>query len=141
VILEPLKAPRESARAIGLTISGQIRCDDLSQCLNIAAKDSCWLTNFPLLKKVEVVWWLLLLTMAKLKLSLLYKIILWAIAHVLGHSTTTFHGTKALGELCEPLRTHDDLEGRNHGSRSERSVPFPGSCITNLSSFSSEQWH
>jgi hypothetical protein len=46
--IEPLKTHKE--QALGLTITSQISCDDLGQC--VAAGDGCF-ANFVALKKVE----------------------------------------------------------------------------------------
>ena len=102
----------ENQHALGLTISSQIFCDNTSQCINIAAKDSCWLANFFLLKKVELAF----PGHGETEALLLYH-------PPMGYSTctlsptTTFHGTKTLGALCEPLLMM--ILKSNHGSRSE----------------------
>lgn len=105
----------ENQHALGLTNSGQIFCDDSSQCINIAAKDSSWLANFFLLKKVELAF--PFLCMGKHKLLICYYTILWAIAHVLCHPQPLSMGPKLWEALCEPLPMM--ILKSNHGSRSE----------------------
>jgi hypothetical protein len=90
----------ENQHALGLTNSGQICCDDSSQCINIAAKDSSWLANFFLLKKVELAF--PFLCMGKQKLLICYYTILWAIAHVLCHPQPLSMGPK----LWEHFASH-----------------------------------
>ena len=94
----------ENQHALGLTISSQIFCDNMSQCINIAAKDRCWLANFFLLKKVELAF----PGHGETEALLLYH-------PPMGYSTctlsptTTFHGTKTFGSALRAT-AHDDLE-------------------------------
>jgi len=123
----------ENQHALGLTISSQIFCDNMSQCINIAAKDRCWLANFFLLKKVELAF----PGHGETEALLLYH-------PPMGYSTctlsptTTFHGTKTLGALCEPLPMM--ILKRNHGSRSEI-CSFSRILYYQLIEFVQRQWH